>query len=63
MGNHAVIIERQIESALNNLRFKSLVVRIGNKSFHYICNTCEYNHYLNRYYPKATLIMTCEHLK
>ena len=42
---------------------KSLRVKIGNIVYFYVCTHCEWNFFLNKYYPKAKLIMEIEHLK
>ena len=40
---------------------RNLEVKIGNRTKYYVCTHCEWNYHLNRYYPKAELIMEIEH--
>ena len=61
MGNMHTIIENQIDEAMIKVKYPKLKIVKGNIEYHYVCNTCEYNHWLNRYYPKADLILEVEH--
>ena len=62
MGNASVIWENQIDEAMYKLRFKKLRKTFKNITYYYSCTSCKYNHFLNRYYPVAELVMTIEHL-
>lgn len=62
MGNGAVIQQRQIDEALIKLKYPKLRKTFKDITYYYSCTHCEYNWFLNRYYPKAELIMTIEHL-
>ena len=44
------------------VKHPKLKIKKGNKTFYYICNTLNWNWFLNRYYPVADLIMTSETL-
>lgn len=46
----------KLEIALSYLKIK-----YKNKGFVYVCTHCEWNYWLNRYYPKAELIMEIIH--
>ena len=44
------------------VKYSKLKIKKGNKVFHYVCQTATWNYWLNRFYPKAELIMTSETL-
>ena len=44
------------------VKIPKLKIKKGNKVFHYVCTIAEWNFFLNRFYPKAELIMTTETL-
>lgn len=44
------------------IKHKKLIVKKGNTFLHYVCTHCKWNYWLNRYYPKAELIMVVEKL-
>ena len=60
MGNASVIWENQIDEAMYKLRFEKLRKTFKNITYYYSCTSCKYNHFLNRYYPFAELIMITE---
>ena len=54
--------ECYMKSKTSNIKHPRLKVRKGNTDFFYVCNTLEWNYYLDRYYPKATLTMEVVHI-
>ena len=44
------------------VKHPTLRVKKGNTIYHYVCDTAEWNFYLNRFYPKAVLTHTIEKL-
>lgn len=44
------------------IKYKKLRITYKNITKYYVCNTMVWNWWLNRYYPKAELILEVEHL-
>ena len=65
MGNcvQVQLDEIEVNEVSKGIKYPKLIIKKGNNTFHYVCNIAEWNYYLGRYYPKAVLIMICEHLK
>lgn len=43
-----------------NVKYRKLRVKKGNQIFHYVLTHCEFNWFLNRYYPSAKMIFITE---
>ena len=56
-GAHETCSKVKLEVKIPKMR-----VRKGNEIFHYVCNTAEWNFYLNRFYPVANLTTITETL-
>ena len=52
------------KKAMIEIKHKNLVLikktEDGDRRYHYVCNTVNWNYFLNRYYPNAELTMVCE---
>jgi len=44
------------------VKYPILKIKKGNEVYHYRCNTATWNFYLERFYPKADLILITETL-
>jgi len=51
------------ECCMVSIKYPRLKITKGNTDYHYVCNVCEWNYFLDRYYPVAELILTVEHIK
>lgn len=45
-----------------SIKHKNLRIRKGTSDFYYTCKTLKWNYWLNRFYPKAELVMEVEYL-
>lgn len=43
------------------VKHRSLLIKRGNVDYFYVCNTVEWNYWLDRYYPKAECILEVVH--
>lgn len=59
---YTILHELELE-AKDKIKYRRIVVIAGKMEYHYICNSVVWNYWLGRYYPKAELMFTVEHLK
>ena len=62
MGNGAIVQMREMREVESKIKYPKLIIKKGNKSFYYRCDSAVWNYYLGRFYPKADLIMITEKL-
>ena len=57
-------IPKLINKAVLGVKYPKLTIINKKKNIdsYYVCNTAEWNFYLDRYYPKAELVLIVEHL-
>ncbi len=48
---------REVESTI---KYSKLKIKKGNKVFYYVCQSATWNYWLNRFYPKAALVLVTE---